>query len=341
MPPTLHLSLVVVAVFSAFVSFHLFGVVNPRVDAPVESGAPSSFFEDARLPYSSLLEDAQLLDIVLVASVDGKFHALNRSTGHTLWSSLTSSGGSITLPPLVRTSHLDHDPDLTDYQETYIIEPQSGDIYVMATPSSPIERFPFTMAEIVEMSPFSFTADDDHRVFVGNKETSWLVVELETPTGVKAPVEGPWDPFEDLHIGEEKIDLDELDGSKPQMSKLEVLIGRTGISTSEEKPESKTFVVDYHVTIHSGASNKMQTLSFSTYGPNILYSVLQGSYRRTKDEKYIQSLPNGEIISFKVHGESAQSSASNILWAYKFSNPMCVLIFSFIPFSNCCCPQSV
>ncbi|KAJ7507249.1 hypothetical protein B0H11DRAFT_2153641 [Mycena galericulata] len=278
-------------------------------------------------PHLDPLGESELLDIVLVASVDGKFHALNRTTGRTLWSmsSFEPARGvnqPSTLAPLVRTSHIDHDPDLTDesaYQETYIIEPQSGDIYVMATPSSPLQRFPFTMAELVEMSPFSFSADDDHRVFVGKKETSLLVVELETGN-IKATIDSecPWDPFEDLHDGEEELDLDELDGTKPQMSKpTEVFIGRT----------------DYHITIHTRPSNKhripVQNLSFSTYGPNNQDSVLQGSYRNTKDDAYIQSLPNGEIISFKAKAETAQGSASDILWAYKFTNPI-VAIFDVL-----------
>ncbi|KAJ6588415.1 hypothetical protein B0H19DRAFT_922323 [Mycena capillaripes] len=279
-------------------------------------------------PSSDPLGDSELLDIVLVASVDGKFHALNRTTGHTLWSmsSFASSSRSpaqpSTLAPLVRTSHIDHDPDLTDdgaYQETYIIEPQSGDIYVMATPSSPLQRFPFSMSELVDMSPFSFAADDDHRVFVGKKETSLLVVELETGN-IKATIDSacPWDPFEDLH-NDDELDLDELDGSKPQMSKpTEVYIGRT----------------DYYITIHTRSSSKhripVQNLSFSTYGPNRQDNVLQASYKSTKDDAYIQSLPNGGIISFKARREAKHKSASDsVLWAYEFSNPI-VAIFDVL-----------
>src|SRR5260221_9951087 len=52
-----------------------------------------------------------LLDIVLVASVDGKFHALNRSSGHTLWSmssiaTTTSVSAPASLSPLIRTPHI-------------------------------------------------------------------------------------------------------------------------------------------------------------------------------------------------------------------------------------------
>ncbi|KAF8208277.1 hypothetical protein K438DRAFT_320752 [Mycena galopus ATCC 62051] len=280
--------------------------------------------------HSDLLGDSELLDIVLVASVDGKFHALNRTTGHTLWSmsSFASSSTRVSPPstvaPLVGTVHIDHDPaDKDAPQETYIIEPQSGDIYVMATPSSPLQRFPFSMSELVDMSPFSFSAADDHRVFVGRKTTSSLVVELET--GNIRAIAGsacPWDPFRDrmlnLNDDEWELDLDEPDGSKSRSSKpTEVFIDRT----------------DYHITIHTRPSSKhripVQNLSFSTYGPNNQDNILQGSYKNTKNDAYIQSLPNGEIISFKARGEGSGPGDHTVLWGYKFTNPI-VAIFDVL-----------
>lgn len=196
-------------------------------------------------PETDIFDNVDLLDIVLLASVDGKFHALNRTSGHVLWSmgpyassasppSSSSPPGPSALSPLVRTSHIDYDPDITDDttpQEMYIIEPQSGDIYVMPNPASPLQRFPFTMQELVDMSPFSFSGEEDGRVFVGKKETSLLVVELETGR-IKATLnsECPWDQFEEFRKGDiDELDLDELEGSKPQKpTTTDVYIGRTG-----------------------------------------------------------------------------------------------------------------
>ncbi|KAJ7248563.1 hypothetical protein B0H12DRAFT_715678 [Mycena haematopus] len=272
-------------------------------------------------PSPDPLGDPELLDIVLVASVDGKFHALNRTTGHTLWSRSSASSKSLVQEaPLVRTIHVDNDSAGEDaHQETYITEPQSGDIYVMTTPSSPLQRFPFTMSELVDMSPFSFAAVDDHRVFAGRKETSFFVVELETGN-IKATIDSacPWDPFEHLREGDDGVDLDELEGSKPPASRpTEVIIGRT----------------DYHVSIHARPSNKhrasVRKLSFSTYGPKNQDSILQVSYRNTKDDAYVQSLPNGEIISFKARGEDSAPEDRRVLWGYKFNNPV-VAIFDVL-----------
>lgn len=202
-----------------------------------------------------LQDDAlQLLDIVLLASVDGKFHALNRTSGHTLWSMASSPGAPATLGPLVRTTHLNTDPphsptdpDLDhedeEEHELYIIEPQSGDIYVMTSPSSPLQRLAFSMSELVNMSPFDFAVGEgdegDRRVFVGKKETALFTLELETGRVKEVNAECPWDQFEDLRsaVDEDEdndkgweIDLDELESKELPKQMTEISIGRTGES---------------------------------------------------------------------------------------------------------------
>ncbi|GLB39832.1 putative protein with domain in protein kinases, N-glycanases and other nuclear proteins [Lyophyllum shimeji] len=306
-----------------------------RSQALAERAPPTYSFISPSSDASSSAGELDLLDIVLVASVDGKFHALNRTSGHTLWSmssspSSTSISAPATLAPLVRTAHVDHDPDLTDEttpQELYVIEPQSGDIYVMATPTSPLQRFPFTMSELVDMSPFSFNGPEDRRVFVGRKETSLLLIELETGK-IKATLnsECAWDQTRTDEEENGEVDLDELDGTKPPLSTpTEVYIGRT----------------DYHISILPGPhphnrnsahlKPPIQNLSFSVYGPNNKDNHLQAIYRRTKDDAYIQSLPNGEIMAFKAkpRGESLDSGSSPLLWGRTFPAPI-VAIFDVL-----------
>lgn len=192
--------------------------------------------------HSTNNDDAlEVLNVVLVASVDGKFHALNRSTGGKLWSmpalppssthGLNPPVPSI-LEPLVSTKHLDADPDVDDdplAHETYIVEPQSGDIYVTTAnaPTAPLQRLPFSMSQLVDMSPFSF----DSRVFVGRKKTSILLIELETGR-VKAALDSecPWDAWGEFTEQDVMdVDLDELEGIKPtRQYPTEIFIGRTG-----------------------------------------------------------------------------------------------------------------
>ncbi|KAL4071770.1 hypothetical protein J3A83DRAFT_4236201 [Scleroderma citrinum] len=284
----------------------------------------------ARIPRSSSKhtpsensEDTHLLDIVLLASVDGRFHAVNRTSGHRLWS-MSSTGGDFppNLSPLVRTQHATVDPDLVDeddtHQELYVIEPQSGDIYVMPTPTSPLQPLKFSMSQLIEMSPFKFAREDDERVFVGKKETSLLSIELETGRVKAINAECPWDPFEDLNATE-NIDLDELEGyasHKEPSRSTQVFIGRT----------------DYHVSIYTRASSSTgrkspgQNLSFSAYGPNYQDNNLQANYRRTADNTYIHSLPSGKVLSFKARDTDSDDPyhlrQSPILWGLSFDSPI-------------------
>jgi serine/threonine-protein kinase/endoribonuclease IRE1 len=180
-------------------------------------------------------DELELLDIVLLASVDGKFHALNRTSGQLLWSMSSAGPGRTlsTLAPLVRTNHAESDPELTDEdspsEELFIVEPQSGDIYVLPSPQSPLQRLSLSMSQLVDLSPFSFAGEEDRRVFVGKKETSLMLLELETGK-VKESLnsECPWAPFEDLHESVAKdTDSDDLDGT-PLSKPTEIFIGRTG-----------------------------------------------------------------------------------------------------------------
>jgi hypothetical protein len=190
-------------------------------------------FQDGAQTTSTIPEDdKEMLDIVLVASVDGKFHALNRVNGHVIWSmsSLhTTTPALAALSPLVQTDHPEIDPDMHDGQEQYIIEPQSGDIYVLSDPTGPLQRLPFSMSKLVDISPYRFSDGDITRVFVGKKETSLLVIELETGRLLRTiNSECPWEPPL-AESGIREIDLDDLeDSNTPPATSTHIYIGRTG-----------------------------------------------------------------------------------------------------------------
>ncbi|KAF5325051.1 hypothetical protein D9619_009609 [Psilocybe cf. subviscida] len=274
------------------------------------------------VPPPDLWQDYNLLDIVLVASVDGKFHALNRTSGKVFWSmssvaTTTSISAPSVLSPVVRTKHTKPDPDLKDHDgdhETYIIEPQSGDIYVLRSPSAPLQRLPFSMSELVEISPFTSVIGEDTKVFVGRKETSLLLIELETGR-IKA-ILNPKCPLMPDHSVELRTDFD---GSKPPTSEpTEVYISRT----------------DYYVSIHKKPRSgrpapPAQDLIFSTYGPNDR-DKLQRMYRRTLDDTYIQPLPNGEIVAFRTSSSDLrEDGVAGAFWGRPFSSPI-VAVFDVL-----------
>ncbi|KAF7319450.1 hypothetical protein HMN09_00283500 [Mycena chlorophos] len=236
---------------------------------------------------------SHLLDVALVASVDGSFHLLQRSTGHSRWSIASKDK---TLLPLVNTSQ----PSNSDASlEQYIIEPQSGDIYVLASPpeTSPLRRFPYSMPQLVDMSPFTF----EDLLFVGEQETFELTIDLHTghfktssgadswrDAWLKAGDFGDLTPEQIAHMG--------YHGAQ------EVSIARTDyrVSTSiHKRPSSKDTLV--------------HNLAFSIYGPSNRDSTFQAAYTKTGDDVYVQGLPSGEIMAFK---------AGALRWAAKLASPM-------------------
>lgn len=208
-------------------AIYLVSAVEPDVDshALVRRNAPQTipntvhFVQDEQVKQDFVKEN-QLLDIILLASVDGKFHALNRTTGKTLWSmasiaTTTSVSGPSSLAPLVRSSHLnfaldqdDIDFDEDNPRETYIIEPQSGSIYVIHRQNGALQRFPLSMSELADLSPFSSHDGDEETIFVARKETSLVLLELETGK-IRATLTAEC-PFIDIPTSR-PIDLDELE----------------------------------------------------------------------------------------------------------------------------------
>lgn len=304
--------------------------LHAGLNSALSNGADTKAVSAQYSNRSPFAEDVTLLDIVLVASVDGRFHALNRTSGQKLWSmSHSAHEAPSSLAPLVRTKHPTYDSDLMDdddaHHEVYMIEPQSGDIYVMATPSSKLQRLSFSMAQLVEMSPFKFARDDDERVFVGKKETSLLSIELETGKVKAINAECPWDPFENFSHKEE-LDLDELEDYRPNKEKFiptEVFIGRTDYQIS----------IFTRSNIPNGRKVPIQNLSFSTYGPNNQDNVLQTAYRKTQDSTYIDSLPTGTIVSLKAHENDSAGPYSlqkaQFMWTNHFDSPI-VAVFDVL-----------
>ena len=222
---------------TALINVYAQKAVEDALDAHRRSGKP---FPKAQPP-PNVAEDYNLQDILLVASVDGKFHALSRKTGQALWSMSSAAGNNGTelasLAPLVQTVHKDVDPDLVDdpsegnthIHETYIIEPQSGDIYVSNSPGGPLVRFPLSVAALVDLSPFSLS-DTDERMFVGRKETTLMLLELETGK-IKLTLNSKCPVVEETTNS--SIDLDELENSElPISAPTEIYIGRTGMLRS-------------------------------------------------------------------------------------------------------------
>ncbi|KAG8907860.1 bifunctional endoribonuclease/protein kinase ire1 [Tulasnella sp. 417] len=228
-------------------------------------------------------DELKLLDFVLLATVDGRFHGLNRTTGRMLWSMDEPVGNSqevgTNLKQLVSSEHaglrkandffLD-DLDDPASTETYIIEPQSGVIFVSPADGKregPLHRLPFTMQQLVDMSPFRM----DHRTFVGRKRTSVITLDLASGELVEA-----LEP-------------------EQQCKEAFVKVDRT----------------EYHVSVFS-SGQVTQNLTYASYGSKGIDKEMQYHWRRTPDNFYHQSTPDGTLLMFKTDEKEPFHSFINL-----------------------------
>ncbi|KAH7107041.1 hypothetical protein BKA62DRAFT_685835 [Auriculariales sp. MPI-PUGE-AT-0066] len=217
-------------------------------------------------------EAVELLDTVLVASVDGMFHAVNRTSGVVQWS-MTSSGETQVptgLAPLVRSRK--PNGDVSDWDadwDTYVIEPQTGEIYVVPShrnPDEPLHKLGLSVDQLVDYSPFTLPGDDKSRSFIGKKETSLLSLDLRTgkvTSFVNVADECSWD--------------------------------------DEPDTDHANALAAWHYYVSVFVKGKqIQRLAYSTYGPNNIDRTLQSGWTETPDARYMQSTPKGHLWAFST-----------------------------------------
>ncbi|KAJ1033950.1 hypothetical protein NDA16_000158 [Ustilago loliicola] len=219
------------------------------------------------------------------------------------------------------TSPLSGSSPLLETGGIYIVEPSSaGDIYVLSSAKSKagspspangepgsvqLDKLPLTLPQLVELSPFSF-AGDDTRVFVGQKQTT--LVELNIQTGELGAVFGGRQAG--VWCGAQAHDLDphpasdRASGFADPESCIDdepTLSGSSSKSTSQLAYIGRT---DYTLNIHSRSSPEaLQTLHFSTFAPNAGDRDVQilWTHADHPDQRAILGMPEeGSVVCFNL-----------------------------------------
>ena len=239
---------------------------------------------DAHLPYAMLpsvpisIQDLELSNVLLVTSVDGRLHGLDRTSGSLLWSFPSTSDAGV-YAPLV-TSKYDHrsmeqlakdardhgDPTLVRaLQEDgiYVVEPSSGgDMYILRVPPGAtiptLEKLPFTLPDLVSVSPFTLHAEDP-RIFVAEKHTS--LMELNVFTGKVRAV------YSSTDAGLHHATSHALDPRTVSRSHTDT------DGTADDAIESPWVFIgrtDYTLNIHvRHVPHAVQTLQYQVFSPNL------------------------------------------------------------------------
>ncbi|KAK3320130.1 hypothetical protein B0T19DRAFT_433919 [Cercophora scortea] len=224
------------------------------------------------------LEDWEVEDIVLLATVDGDLYASDRRTGEERWHYKAAQ-------PMVETRHFrtHHSVLDEDYSEIdhyiWVVEPtRDGELYLWR-PSGGLVKMPWTMKMVVEdLSPLK----ENGLYYNGDKKTTMVTLNADTGTVIKE--------FSASGTFVNQVNSDSClkpntlaDGDSGEcINSGTITLGRT----------------DYMVSIHRLDGNPIAFLKYSEWGPNTQDNDLIQQNRITKDSHYITSLSDGQVYGF-------------------------------------------
>lgn len=245
-------------------------------------------------PGARSLQDLEVEDFVLLATLDGVIHANNRKTGVERW--------ALEIPdsPMIQTIHhrrkttddLEHiqkvsenttqdfGGDSLDGDYTFVVEPsRDGDLYIAhKDPKLGLQRLGITVKSLAERTPQYF--DDPPLVYIASQESSLYTIDALSGNVLKQ-----FSSTHDSYINNEQ--------SCRRLGGFEIL--------DEEECETRGTLnlgrVQYTVRIQSSKSSKdLCTIKFSEWIPNNRDLDLQAQYTSTMDKTHIYSFHDGRVV---------------------------------------------
>lgn len=247
------------------------------------------------------IQDWEVEDFVLLATVDGSIHARDRKTGAARWELEVEA-------PMVETTYHPQNKSLLDqskpeYDFLWIVEPsRDGDIYIYNQGGlGGLQKLHLTVKELVaDMSPYESV--DPAVVYNAEKRTKLYTVDATT--GVINKVFGSGSGHS---LSKEP--------RCPKPGGLEVL-------DDEECGSRGSFVLgrtEYTITIQNrDTTEPICTLKYSEWGPNTRDGDLHNQYSSTMDNKYVYPLHDGSIFGWD-HGQMMERQKS---YTQKLSSPV-------------------
>ncbi|WWC85381.1 uncharacterized protein L201_000244 [Kwoniella dendrophila CBS 6074] len=234
-------------------------------------------------PTAPIEIDHDVLPFVIISTIDGSLHAVERNSGRIKWS--LKDG----VEPLVGGGIRGKTND-----EEYIVEPLSGSLYVFEDEDSEevntketkegnnngqtpkIRKLPLSVEQLIELSPFTFPHSPS-RIFTGSKHTSLLTLDLRT--GQQLDCYNSFGTNNSQHcVCENEELLDDLEGNGKSRSNRDLLfVGRTDYKLTIHSPPSPPILSQglspststmYQSAAEAKRNAGVQEITYSTYTPN-------------------------------------------------------------------------
>ncbi|KAI9814766.1 MAG: bifunctional endoribonuclease/protein kinase ire1 [Pycnora praestabilis] len=279
--------------------------------------APPARFTGKSAGLSSLLnarslQDWEVDDLILLATVDGTIHARDRKTGAARWALEVDR-------PMVETTYHRQNRSGTGHFRPeddflWIVEPsRDGNLYIYnPEPDAGLQKLGLTVKKLVEdLSPYA--GEDPAVVYTAEKKNTLYTVDAGSGKVLKM-----------FSTGGSSVNDDT---SCRRVSGLELLedeeCGSTGTLTLGR--------TEYTVGIQSrDTGHSLCTIKYSEWGPNNRDSDLHGQYFSTMDKKYVYSRHDGSIFAF----DHAQMDRGKALYTQKLSSPVARVFDIVRPLDN-------
>ena len=224
------------------------------------------------VPGARSLQDWEVEDFVLLATVDGHIHARDRYNGEEIW--------ELTGRPMLETIYNVSEGSVSPPPFVWIVEPrEDGALYLLSPGPHPhLQHLGVTVKQLAESAPYS--SDDPELPVVYNveKKTFMLLVDAASGNVKQSFSPGGTFPNDDSCAPESKNFF-----ARERDCRGVIDIGQT----------------QYTITIHNKKTNEhICTLKYAEWNPNSRDRDLQSQYDQTLDKQYIYTMYNGEVIAF-------------------------------------------
>ncbi|KAK6439611.1 bifunctional endoribonuclease/protein kinase ire1 [Oleoguttula sp. CCFEE 5521] len=273
---------------------------DPAVRAPP---APRSLAATAGLGPRHLarsLQDWQVEDIILLATVDGSIHARDRTNFAHRWQLESDE-------PMVETVYHRNNKSVDEFgvvheDPLWIVEPsQDGSIY-MYSPGSGVkgmQRLGFTVKELADLSPYSSEGNPAF-AYTMEKKTALYTVDARTGHVLKYFSSSGSMANTDQSCRRSNP-LEATDGEECQ-SVGKLMLGRT----------------EYTIGVQdANTGDQISTIKYFEWVPNTRDQDLQRMYKSTLDNKYVYTRHDGTVFRPARSTDNRPASLH-----HKFSSPV-------------------
>ncbi|KAI9824338.1 MAG: bifunctional endoribonuclease/protein kinase ire1 [Phylliscum demangeonii] len=261
---------------------------------------PSGASAEVAPPLPRSLQDWEVEDFVLLATVDGSIHARDRETGAPRWA-LEADRPMVETTYHSRNKSTSDDPRLED-RLLWVVEPiKDGNLYIYRSAPNPgLQNLGLTVRKLVEeLSPYA--GEDPPVVYTAEKKNTLFTIDAGNGRILKM-FSAAGSAIEEKTKCRRVTGL-EVPDEEDCASSGTLTLGRT----------------EYVVGIQNRDTGEpICTLKYWEWGTNHRDEDLQAQYVATMDKKYVYSRHDGSIFAF----DHAPVEERRTLYTQKFSSPV-------------------